>query len=152
MTDLDEQLKLVRLQKEKVELERLINQQKRNTQIIKLLTTLCQWTTRKICSIFKAIANFKKQLLILLGCLLLVIAADAIYKVWNKRQEDLMRLQIDELVDKNCLGPLKSCQEKRMSGFISDVESIACFNTEDAARRCESKVRSEAYQALTSKR
>jgi hypothetical protein len=151
MTDLDEQLKLVRLQKEKIELERLISQQNRNNQIFKLLTTLCQWITNVFCSIFKALANFKKQLLILLSCLLLVAAVDAIYNVWKKRQEDLIRMQIDELVDKKCLGPLKTCEEKRTSGFISDIESIACFNTEDAARRCESKVRSEAYQSITSK-
>ena len=152
MTDLDEQLKLVRLQKEKIELERLINQQNRNTQIIKLLTNLCQWISKNFGSIFKVLINFKKLLLVLLSGLLLVAAVDATYNVWKKRQEDLIRLQIDALVNKNCLAPLKSCEEKRMSGFISDIESIACFNTEDAARRCESKVRSEAYQSITSRK
>jgi hypothetical protein len=150
MSDIDEQLKRVRLQKEQLELEQLLAQQRRTKLMEGLPSAIFQLLKIPLLAIAglahktrNLISEHKKWFRRGLVTVILLCIAIAIYEInqsENERQREL-RIQARRaaVVQEKCGELIKSadiCIDSLSDRSRSDVERIACFNTYNEKKYC----------------
>lgn len=159
MSDIDEQLKVIRLQKEQLELERLLAQKRARKLLVEFPVAVGLGVGQGVSRGGAAVINALRRYGVALASLLLVITVCGVaygsYVLWQERQEELankkMLAKINAIVATTCATTFaydKQCEDRRMRGTLSDAESIACFNQNDESRRCELNARRDAYRSL----
>ena len=134
MSEIDEQLKAIQLQKEQLDLERLLAKRKATNSLLR----------------------YGRTLGIVLVATSLVGATYGMYVVWQERQEVLaqkeMEAQIEAIVADTCAAEFASsedCDNRRMRGTLDDMTNLLCHNTNDHADRCALNARQNAYRTLS---
>jgi len=155
MSDLDEQLKRVRLQKEQLELDRLLAKQQREklisglptaaVQVLKVpLTAIASFAT----STGNLISANKK---LLWGALLtgLVLCIGLVIYELDKSEKERQREQryqakLSEIIQEECGNHIKSseiCRKSMGSGKLNHRDVITCINTFNEEKYCVERAR-----------
>jgi hypothetical protein len=156
MSDLDEQLKRVRLQKEQLELDRLLAKQQREKLILDLPTAavkVLKVPLTAIASFATATRNLitaNKKLLwgALLTGLFLCIGL-VIYELdkseKERQREQRYQAKLAEIIQEECGNHIKSseiCRKSMSSGKLNTIDVIACINTFNEEKYCVARARS----------